>query len=82
MFYAGIGMPKQAAILSTARQGYCFIPLIYILPLFFGVTGLCIAQGCADVLNGCILLPMFIKAVRMTKKKEAEQLAEAEAAAT
>ncbi len=82
MFYAGVGLPKQAAILSTARQGYCFIPLIYILPLIFGVTGLCIAQGVADVLNGCILLPMFVKAMRMTKKKQAEQLAASDAEAT
>ena len=74
MFYAGVGMPKQSAILSTARQGYCFIPLIYILPLFFGIEGLCVSQGVADILNGCILLPMFIKALRMTKKKQAEQL--------
>ena len=31
-------------------------------------------EGVADILNGCILLPMFIKALRMTKKKQAEQL--------
>lgn len=72
MFYAGVGLPKQSAILSTARQGYCFIPLVYLLPLLFGVEGLCISQGAADVLNGCILLPMYIKAMKLVKRKTEE----------
>ena len=69
MFFAGIGMPRYAMVLSTARQGYCFIPLIYLLPLIFDVTGLCIAQGCADMLAGCISFVLYRKAKKLLNEK-------------
>ena len=72
MFFAGIGMPRYAMILSTARQGYCFIPLIYLLPLLFGVTGLCIAQGCADMIAGCISFVLYRRAKKLLNGKLAE----------
>ena len=72
MFFAGLGMPKYAMLLSTARQGYCFIPLIYLLPLLFDVTGLCIAQGCADMIAGLISLLLYRKAKRLLAEKLAE----------
>ena len=70
MFYAGIGRPREALICSTSRQGYCLIPLIFILPLFMGVIGLCVAQFAADVLALFIAVPLGIKAYRMVKSKE------------
>ncbi len=73
MFYAGIGRPREALICSTSRQGYCLIPLIFILPLFMGVIGLCVAQFAADVLALFIAVPLGIKAYRIVMQKIREE---------
>ena len=39
MFYAGIGKGKQALAMSTARQGYCFIPVALVAPALGGGAG-------------------------------------------
>ncbi|HBP37900.1 MAG TPA: MATE family efflux transporter [Clostridiales bacterium] len=61
MSYAGLGKARGAAILSIARSGLCFIPMIVLLPRLFGVDGLAGAQAAADVLSLLIALPLFIK---------------------
>jgi len=38
-YYQGIGKAKIGLILALLRQGILFVPLILILPLFFGETG-------------------------------------------
>ena len=56
--------PLRANILSAARQGLFFIPLIIILPYFFGLTGIVICQSCSDVLSFCIAIPIVLGAFR------------------
>ena len=56
--------PLRANILSAARQGLFFIPLIVILPYFFGLKGIIICQSCSDVLSFCIAIPIVIGAFR------------------
>lgn len=56
--------PLRANILSAARQGLFFIPLIVILPYFFGLKGIIICQSCSDVLSFCIAIPIVISAFR------------------
>ncbi|MBR6801297.1 MAG: MATE family efflux transporter [Eubacteriaceae bacterium] len=62
MFYAGIGKAKYALIMSTARQGYCLIPVLLVLPSLFGVEGLASSQAAADVISFFIVLPLAKKA--------------------
>ncbi len=69
MFYSAIGKPGHALSLSTARQGTCFLPLLFILPALLGVEGLCICQGAADVLSGLIIIPMYFKARRIIESR-------------
>lgn len=56
--------PLRANILSAARQGLFFIPLIVILPYFFGLKGIIICQSCSDVLSFCIAIPIVIGTFR------------------
>lgn len=56
--------PLRANILSAARQGLFFIPLIVILPYFFGLKGIIVCQSCSDVLSFCIAIPIVIGAFR------------------
>ncbi len=58
MMLQSIGKGFKASITASARNGYCFIPLILILPRFFGIMGVEMAQACADVLTLFIALPM------------------------
>ncbi|QKS70153.1 MATE family efflux transporter [Paenalkalicoccus suaedae] len=48
--YQSLGMAKPALILSMARQVLFLIPLVLILPQFFGVWGVWLAFPIADVL--------------------------------
>jgi putative MATE family efflux protein len=49
--YQALGKPKPALILSLSRQILFLIPLVLILPRFFGVSGVWIAFPIADVLS-------------------------------
>ena len=49
MLFQTIGYTMPASILASARQGICFLALILILPLFFGLTGVQTAQAGSDI---------------------------------
>ncbi len=68
MFYAGIGKAKWAMLMSTARQGYLFIPLVFILPPLFGTYGVASVQAAADLISLAISIPLMLKAYRMIKE--------------
>jgi Na+-driven multidrug efflux pump len=48
IFFQAVGKPICAVIASMIRDIICFIPLIIILPLFFGIDGILYAAPCAD----------------------------------
>lgn len=48
-FFAAIGKPVKGLVLSMTRQVLFFIPLVLILPLFFGLDGILYAAPTADV---------------------------------
>ncbi len=48
-YYQAIGKPVSALILTLTKQGFFLIPLILILPYFFGLNGLWIAFPIADI---------------------------------
>ena len=62
---AMIGIGKAALALSTARQGYLLIPLLYIMPALMGVNGLASARCGADVLSLLITVPLAIRARKL-----------------
>ncbi len=47
--YQTIKKPLVATLISCLRQGICYLPLLFLLPRFLGVTGLLIAGSIADV---------------------------------
>ena len=68
MLCVGLGNARGALLLSTARQGSCFIPILYPLAFFFGAWGVVSVQAIADVLT---LIPAIPICVAMTKKIKA-----------
>ena len=51
MYMQNIGKYGRALIISVSRQGFCFIPLVLLLPRIWGVTGLYLAQPLADAIS-------------------------------
>ncbi len=64
MMLQSIGKGFKASFTASARNGFCFIPLILILPIFFGIFGVEVAQACADVLTLFIAVPMAYTELR------------------
>jgi len=67
MFCAGLGDAKGALALSTARQGTCFIPILYPLAFFFGAYGIASVQAIADVLTVFLAIPIIRKMQKRIK---------------
>lgn len=61
---------KSATYLSMNRQGVYFIPVIILLPMFFGLKGVEISQCIADILSAITAIPFLIYFFRKLKKKE------------
>lgn len=56
MLLQASGRAFGATVISSCRSGLCFIPVIMILPVFFGLTGVQISQAVADMIAFCISL--------------------------
>ena len=70
MFCTGLGNAGGALLLSTARQGTCFIPILYPLATVFGAYGIASVQAIADVLTMFMAVPLIIslkKKIRQAK---------------
>ncbi len=69
-FFAAIGKPVRGALLSLTRQVFFLIPLILILPLFFGIMGIMYASPAADVISFITVMIFIIREMRLMKKME------------
>lgn len=53
-----MGKAKEGCVLGACRQGICFVPVILILPAFWGLNGILYAQPIADVLSAAVTVFM------------------------
>lgn len=53
-FFQAIGKPKQATVITLSRQLLVLIPLVIILPRFFGLNGLFFAIPASDVIAAIV----------------------------
>lgn len=70
MFFSGTGHSGAALFASMARQGYCFFPLLYLFPAWFGPEGLCFIQAGADLISLVVFVPLFFRARRIIREAE------------
>lgn len=71
MLHSGLGRAAGAAVLGVSRQGICFIPVILILPIFFGVYGVAASQAVADILSLFVAIPFAVRILRVVSEREA-----------
>lgn len=67
-----MGKAKEGCILGACRQGLCFVPVILILPIFWGLNGVLYAQPIADVLAAIVTMLMAVRLHReliLTKER-------------
>jgi Na+-driven multidrug efflux pump len=71
-FFQSIGKPLQGTVLSLSRQILLYIPLLIILPRFFGIHGVFFAMPAADM--GASILSAFVIAreLRLLTRMEKE----------
>ena len=68
MFLQNIRKVVPASIVAMARQGIVFLPLLFILSHYFGLTGLELTQPISDITTFAISIPFGISALRNLEK--------------
>ena len=64
MLCTGLGNAGSAMVLATARQGSCFLPILYPMAVLFGVYGMVSVQAVADVISLVLAIPIAISMAR------------------
>lgn len=75
-YFQAIGKAIPALLLSLTKQGFFLIPLILILPKYYGVWGVWISFPIADVFSTIVTAYFLNREVKKTSIKEAEVSAE------
>lgn len=73
-FFQSVGMAGKAIFLSLTRQVLFLIPMLYILPRYFGLNGVWMSMPIADGLSVITTIILFVMLVKTLKKEEANQL--------
>ena len=68
-FFQSIGKAKISIFLSLSRQLLFLVPLIGVMPLFFGVNGVWVAMPISDSFSAIFALVMMVRYMRVFKKK-------------
>lgn len=70
--FLALGKGLEGFVLGACRQGICFVPVILILPVFWGINGILYVQPIADVLSAIITIFMALhlhKELALAKQK-------------
>ena len=66
MLYQSIRKAAMASSMAILRSGAVLIPVLLLTSALWGLEGIIMAQGVADVLTGIITLPFFIRFFKVT----------------
>ena len=69
--FQALGKAGPALFLSLSRQVLLFIPMLILMPRFFGLAGVWLAFPVSDLLASILTLCFFLPEMRDLKKKEA-----------
>lgn len=71
-FFSSIGKSVKGTIMSLSRQVLLFLPLVLILPLFFGIDGVLFSGPIADGSAAIIAFAFYAAEVKHMKKLEGQ----------
>lgn len=69
-YFSATGNPKQGTIVSLTRQGLFLIPLLIILPKFFGINGILAASPIADTAAFIMSISMVLLSFKKMDEKK------------
>ena len=69
-YFQAIGKAKPALLLTLSRQGFFFIPLIFILPIYYGEMGVWMSFPISDVLSTLLTAYFLNREIVKTLKQE------------
>lgn len=72
--FLAMGRGKEGFILGACRQGICFVPVILILPMLWGMNGILYAQPISDVLSAGITALIAVRIHKELAAATATQL--------
>ena len=72
MLCAGLGKALGAVLLSTSRQGSCFLPIVYPMTMLGGANGVAAVQAVADVLSISLAVPLARRMKAMIRQAAQE----------
>lgn len=75
-FFTSIGKAKKGILLSLTRQVIFLLPLLLVLPIFFGLDGAMYAGPIADCVAAVLSGVMVIKEFRAMRKTEGQRIEE------
>ena len=63
-YFQAIGKAKPALLLTLSRQGFFFIPLLFLLPPYIGIDGVWLSFPIADLLSTLITIYFLNRSIR------------------
>lgn len=73
IFFQAVGKPVHAVVSSMIRDIVCFIPLIIILPMHFGIEGILFAAPAADFIAMIVAAALTVTFMKSLKKDTTPQ---------
>ena len=70
MMFQSIGYKFNATFLSSLRNGLCFIPVLIVASVIFGLPGIQVSQAIADVMTSLICIPFTVSFFNKISAKE------------
>ena len=70
MMLQTMGMAFKASLTAISRQGLFFIPAVLVLPRFFGLLGIQLAQPVSDLCSLILCVPLTLGVLRELKRSE------------
>lgn len=58
--FLALGKAKEGFVLGACRQGICFVPVVLLLPMAWGIHGILYAQPIADVISAIVTVFMAL----------------------
>ncbi|MGO9410927.1 MAG: MATE family efflux transporter [Spirochaetia bacterium] len=68
-YFQAVGKPKQSLVLGLSRQFIILVPLLYILPIFWGLDGVWNAQPVSDALSFLITTVFLVREMKFLARE-------------
>ncbi|AYA33150.1 MATE family efflux transporter (plasmid) [Enterococcus faecium] len=72
-FYQTLGQPIKATLLSSTRQFIVLVPMLFVLPQFFGFNGVLSAMPITDYISSSITLIFLVLSYRRLNERQEEK---------